>query len=267
MKQNIVMYSGGVGSYEAARRAVIKYGVNSVKLLFADTLMEDPDLYIFLDQTSALLNLRVIRLVDGRNPWQLFRELKLVGTSQRDMCSRILKREICDRWLDDNCDPNNTRIILGLESNEEQRIVGASRRFAENGWETYFPLNVSPIFNKHKTLLKLSKQNVKIPRLYTKGFSHNNCGGFCIKAGHGHFLRLLKELPDVFARHEIEEEITMKYIGPKSQSVLKDRKNGITKSLTLKNFRKSAEQQHNLTRDFQDVGNQGCGCFSPVEDN
>lgn len=48
------MFSGGVGSFAAADRVVRRYG-RAVTLLFADTLIEDADLYRFLIEASALL--------------------------------------------------------------------------------------------------------------------------------------------------------------------------------------------------------------------
>lgn len=51
----VVMFSGGAASYEAGRRTIERVGRANVVLLFSDTLIEDPDLYRFLDQTTELL--------------------------------------------------------------------------------------------------------------------------------------------------------------------------------------------------------------------
>lgn len=49
--KHVVMYSGGIGSYFAAKRVVQKENPNEVILLFTDTLMEDEDLYRFISES------------------------------------------------------------------------------------------------------------------------------------------------------------------------------------------------------------------------
>src|SRR5690348_12113868 len=52
--RHVVMFSGGVGSFAAADRVVRQHG-RDVTLLFADTLIEDADLYRFLVEGAAFL--------------------------------------------------------------------------------------------------------------------------------------------------------------------------------------------------------------------
>ena len=112
MKQAIASFSGGLSSWLAAKRAKVKYG--NVTLLFADTLIEDPDLYRFTDEAAANIGEPIVRLVEGRTPWEVFRDVKYIGNSRIDPCSRILKREQLDRWHALNCDPADTVIITEL---------------------------------------------------------------------------------------------------------------------------------------------------------
>lgn len=53
--RHLVMYSGGVASWDAARLAIENYGSENVDLLFTDTLHEDKDLYRFLVEGAAAL--------------------------------------------------------------------------------------------------------------------------------------------------------------------------------------------------------------------
>ena len=55
----IVMYGGGLTSYEAARRAIDRYGHDTVEIWFADTRMEDEDLYRFNLDVERLLNHKI----------------------------------------------------------------------------------------------------------------------------------------------------------------------------------------------------------------
>lgn len=50
------MYSGGIGSWAAAKRVAEEYGTENLTLLFTDTLVEDRDLYRFLIETAAEIN-------------------------------------------------------------------------------------------------------------------------------------------------------------------------------------------------------------------
>lgn len=66
----VVQLSGGVGSWAAAGRAIERYGRDNVLGLFADTKIEDPDLYRFLDDAERDLGITVVRIAEGRDPWQ-----------------------------------------------------------------------------------------------------------------------------------------------------------------------------------------------------
>ncbi len=55
----VVMFSGGVGSWLAARRVADAHGTDGLVLLFADTLMEDEDLHRFLDDAARNIGVPV----------------------------------------------------------------------------------------------------------------------------------------------------------------------------------------------------------------
>lgn len=87
----VVQFSGGVGSWAAARRLIQLGDYEAVTLLFADTLIEDEDLYRFLD--DAVTDLRALgaerdvsvgyhRIADGRTPWEVFRDRRFIGNTR-----------------------------------------------------------------------------------------------------------------------------------------------------------------------------------------
>ena len=45
MTLHVVQYSGGIGGWAAAQRVATTHGTHDLVLLFADVLVEDPDLY------------------------------------------------------------------------------------------------------------------------------------------------------------------------------------------------------------------------------
>lgn len=255
--KHIVMFSGGIGSWAAAKRVVAKHGAADVTLLFTDTRMEDKDLYRFLDEAAANVGAPLVRIAEGRNPWHVFFDERFLGNSLRDPCSKILKRQMADRWLQNNCDPTNTVVHVGIDWSEEHRYTGLRDRRAVDGWRYEAPMCESPYLSKTDMQGWLKQEGIEIPKLYRLGFSHNNCGGFCIKAGQGHFANLLRTMPDVYARHEGMEQAIRAYLD-KPVTVLTDRSgDGKKKPLTLRDFRIKIEAGQQI--DALEIG--GCGCF------
>lgn len=60
--KHIVSFSGGMGSFAEAKSCVDKFGKENVILVFADTLMEDEDLYRFKDECVAFLGCELVTL-------------------------------------------------------------------------------------------------------------------------------------------------------------------------------------------------------------
>jgi len=260
---HLVMFSGGIASWGAARRCVEKYGHENVTLLFSDTKIEDEDLYRFLHQTADMLKAPLVILADGRTPWEVFKDVRFMGNSRVDPCSRILKREITRKWLEDAYGPEEVTVHLGMDWTEMHRMDRARPH-----WEPYTidaPLLWKPMIGKPQLISDLAELNIELPKLYKLGFQHNNCGGFCIKAGHANFKHLLETMPERYAEHEREEESLREYLDS-DVAVLRDRTGGESKPLTLRNFRLRLEdknaQQPMLFDEF-DWG--GCGCFTDGE--
>jgi len=130
--RHVVMYSGGIGSWAAAKRIVQQAGKENMVLLWADTRIEDEDLYRFLDETIQELGIKLIRLADGRTPWQVFRDERYIGNSRVDPCSKILKRNLCFRWLEQHCKPEETIVYLGIDWTEIHRFERAKPYFTGN---------------------------------------------------------------------------------------------------------------------------------------
>lgn len=255
--KHVVFYSGGIASYIAAKRLVAKYGVSDVVLLFTDTKYEHEDLYRFLDETEASLGCTLVRIADGRTPWEVFRDVKFLGNSQVDPCSRILKRDISKKWVKENFpDPTACILYLGLNHDEAHRLV-RSKRF----WSPYqveSPL-MEERMSKADMLAECRSDKIAPPELYELGFSHNNCGGFCIKAGHAHFKHLLRVLPEKYAECEAEEAKLRDQLG--DVSVLRDRRGGTSKPLTLTELKNRDRKDC----DYLDWG--GCGCFGDIPED
>jgi hypothetical protein len=253
-----VMLSGGLSSWCTAKRVIEKHGPADVRLIFADTLMEDEDLYRFLDESIPKLGAPLVRLCDGRTPWEVFHDVRFLGNSRIDPCSRILKRDLIRKWLDKHCSPGDTTVYLGFDWTEPHRMERAKKYWEP--WTAEAPLMDPPYLDPPAMQEMCRADGMDPPRLYAMGFPHNNCGGFCVKAGHAQFKKLLKEFPCRYAYHEREEEIMRQYLG-KDVAILKDRRGGMHKPLTLKALRERLQANEN-DLDPHDWG--GCNCFDTI---
>lgn len=247
------MFSGGAGSWMAARRTVAAHGAANVALLFADTKTEDHDLYRFLDQAAADVGAPLVRIADGRDIWQVFRDRRMLGNSRIAPCSSELKQKPARRWMEANA-PGAT-VVLGIDWTEEHRLAGARAGWAPFAVEA--PMCDAPYMTRRQVLAELDAAGIERPRLYRMGFQHNNCGGGCVRAGAAHFAHLYRTMPDVYAAWEAGENGVSEYLGA-SVSILRDRSGGDTSPLKLAELRARLDRQPSL---FAGDDWGGCGCF------
>ncbi|MFJ9902011.1 hypothetical protein ACIRVK_03715 [Streptomyces sp. NPDC101152] len=255
---HVVMWSGGITSWATARHVVAQHGTAHTVLLFADTLIEDEDLYTFNEQASAQLGVPITRVVDGRDPWQVFEDKRWLGNTQLAHCALELKLKMCRDWLAANPQLTftNTVLYIGLDWSEPDRIPG--NRASWKPWRAEYPLTEPPYRDKDQLRAEARAAGLIDPRLYRLGFAHNNCGGMCIKGGQAQWVRLLKVFPERYARAEAAEEKMRRLLG-KDVSILRDRRGGTTKPLTLAALRRRIEEQPEQLDLFDDGG---CGCFT-----
>lgn len=253
--KQIVSFSGGAASFAVAHLAVEKYGAQNVVLVFCDTLIEDPDLYRFIDQGSAALGCEMIVLRDGRDPWQVFKDHRYQGNTRTAHCTVDLKGRTFAKWLTANYTPDECVIHFGFDWTEQHRLTTAMKNWAP--YECAALLCQPPYLSRDQVFQIIDDYDLEIPRLYSMGFLHNNCGGFCVKAGQAHFERLLRTLPDVYARHEAAQQNLMEEV-PTVRPFLRITKNKVLHYLTLKEFREHVQRGGG----FDAFDNGGCGCFS-----
>jgi 3'-phosphoadenosine 5'-phosphosulfate sulfotransferase (PAPS reductase)/FAD synthetase len=60
--RHVVMFSGGIGSWAAAKRVAERHGTSTLTLLFTDTLIEDADLYRFLVDAAENVGAKLARI-------------------------------------------------------------------------------------------------------------------------------------------------------------------------------------------------------------
>jgi hypothetical protein len=252
-----VQFSGGAASYVAAKLILEEFGHDGVALIFADTLIEDEDLYRFLSDAEQRLQHPVIRISEGRDPWEVFFAERMMGNSRVDPCSKILKRKLLDKWRAANCALDCT-LVIGYDATEDFRLRRLKARMAP--MKVRAPLLEQGIW-KEQVYAIVEADGLRLPRLYGMGFAHNNCGGFCVKAGQASFALLLENLPERYAQHEAKEDAFRAFIG-RDVSIMRDRRGGVSKPLTMREFRERHERQPMLV-DRSDIG--GCTCMEDPE--
>lgn len=258
------MFSSGAGSWAAARRVADTHGTTNLFLLFSDVkgnnddehTGEDADNYRFLREAAADIGGTLVWLNEGRDIWQVFHDKRFLGNQRQANCSHLLKQKPARMWLNANCDPSNTTIHVGIDWTEEHRMAAIKRNYAP--FTVSAPLCERPYVDRDQVLADLRSRDIEPPRLYRMGFAHANCGGFCVRAGHGHFLTLLTEMPERYAYHERKEQELREYLN-KDVAILRDRTGGTVTPLTLRAFRERAQATPEQI-DKCDVG--GCGCFT-----
>ncbi len=102
----VVSYSGGLGSFCAAHRLLQTASKDDhITLLFCDTLIEEEDLYRFVDHGAKALGLELVKIADGRTPWEVFKDKKYQGNTRTAHCSQRLKTDVVRKWMSENCLP------------------------------------------------------------------------------------------------------------------------------------------------------------------
>ena len=259
------MLSGGAGSWGACRRWIDQYGADGLILLFTDVggdgtnphVGEDPDTLRFLEDAAADLGAPLVKLRDGRDIWDVFREKRWLGNTQLAHCSWELKTGPARAWIEQNA-PGLQRIIVGIDKTEDHRAAEISAKYAP--YEVVFPLMERPYWWKPQLVDMLRERGITPPRMYRLGFAHANCRG-CVKAGQGHWLRLLRVFPEEFAYAEAQEEKLRAELG--DVAILRDRTGGETVPLTLREFRHRADDDHGQDGLFgiDQFEEGGCACF------
>lgn len=260
----VVMFSGGLASWMTARRAVERHGAGNVVLLFSDVkgdatsphLGEDEDTYRFLDEAAQDVGADLVTVSDGRDVWRVFRDERFLGNSRLASCSKLLKQRPAREWLEANADPDVTTVYVGIGWDETHRLSAIVRNYLPFRAEA--PLTEPPYLDRADLLAACVEAGLEPPRLYRAGFAHNNCGGFCVRAGQAQFELLLREHPDRYRFHEAQEEALREHLD-KDVAILSETVRGTPVPLTLSRFRERLEAQPDLFDPF-DVG--GCGCFT-----
>jgi hypothetical protein len=229
----VVLLSGGKGSFASA--FLLKYlGYENVLLYFNDTKSEDPDSYRFIAETRDKLAWPLVSDSDGRDIFQVFKDRRFMGNSRIDPCSEVLKRNRSAAFRK-RFKPNDVRFFIGVGVWEKDRLDRAAPF-----WEPYRISSVlvdEEIYDEQKLIAEITaRENIALPSMYGHGFTHNNCGGFCVKAGLAHYAQLYKTCPERYLAFERREAEVYAQV-PTARPFLRKTLNKKTTYITLREYR------------------------------
>jgi hypothetical protein len=241
----VVSISGGMQSALCADKVVERYGAASVRLWFADTLVEDPDLYRFLDDLERRWGATIHREADGRTPLQVAEDEHIIPNQKIAPCTHRLK---IDRFMAHlQACPKPATVYLGMAFWEQHRMDAPRKRYeAVDGVTVDYPSLWKPV-DYTPPAETIRSWGIDPPRAYAEGFTHNNCGGACVKQGKGDWLRLLRWKPALF-RHYEDWEAGMRAKGPPfdGYAFCRDETGGTVRPVTLRELRETSEASPQL---------------------
>lgn len=144
--KHIISISGGTGSYFTLKRVLEKENKADVIAVFCDTLAEDGDLYRFLLDIEKKLDIQIVRLCEGKTPFELAWEENFLYNSRVANCSKKLKSRPFKKWLKEHYKPDECILYLGIDWTESHRKDAIERNYKP--YTVKFPMCDKPLIDK-----------------------------------------------------------------------------------------------------------------------
>lgn len=264
-KRHVVSIGGGITSTVELPIEVVRcYGADNVDFIIACVKDEHPDVWRMVHWLEKETGINVRRvawqpdkheqangkmrhyLVDAPQEswlgiWDVFEKKRMMGSSMFDPCSLHLKRNTLRDYIKDHY-PDGCVMHVGITYDERHRLKAITRN-----WMRHNVIVKALLVQKTRHMQQASKQIRAqdtlgfVPELYAVGFDHNNCSGFCVKAGKAHMARLLWFYPDLYKYHEDKEQDFRRTVG--DYTIMKESQGGRVKPITLKELRERLQDK------------------------
>lgn len=238
---HVVSFSSGLSSALTSIRVLEKHP--SAMLVFMDTLFEDEDNYRFMVDFENHFCVKIIRLIEGRNPYEVSRAEHVIPNNSLAPCTFRLKIDIFKKYL--KTLTGESTIYIGYDFSEIHRCESTTKNYESEGYKVDYPLLWKPIETRRYTDVIRSDYGIEPPRMYKLGYTHANCGGRCVKQGQGDWIRTLINFPRRFAEIEKWENEMRENEVNKNYAILKSQTTTGRTPLTLKELRERYEREHN----------------------
>ena len=226
---HIVSFSSGLSSALTSIRVLYKYP--DAILVFMDTLFEDDDNYRFMSDFENKFGVKILKLCDGRNPYEVSRAQHVIPNSLVAPCTRRLKIEIFQKYLKSLT--GESTVYIGYDFSEIHRCDATTKNYESLGYKVDYPLLWKPYETRRYSDVIRNDYGIEPPRMYKLGYTHANCGGRCVKQGQGDWIRTLINFPNRFAEIEQWENDMRKNEVNSSYAILKSQTIEGKKPLTL----------------------------------
>lgn len=257
---HLVNVSGGMASAVALFRVIERYGISVCKARFADTNYEDADVYRFINVVECVSGVKIERLNQGKNIWDVFFDRMMMTDPVSGGCvaSYHLKK-LPLREHSATIDGPLT-IHVGFGPDEDDRITKIQKN---NPCVLFdFPLTWTPRMWRCDLADNLRARGIEPPSTYALGYPHANCRNRCILAGIKQMTGVLKDDRAGYLESEEKEQLFLARLrerGRKEITILKDRRGGVVQNLSLRQLREELESGK---RDFDDSFRQSaCACM------
>jgi len=231
----VALFSGGESSLAAILVWQYLFPGARVAAVFHDTRVEDEDLYRFVSEVvgelSAVSGFEFFDVSDGGDVWDVQVRRGYLANTRVDVCSQELKRSIGREWIRQK--HHSRKVVIGLDWKEIHRYERAVKSWPEGVLQA--PLIEHGALGARLLSEFYSATAIARPRLYDMGFPHNNCGGFCVKAGLAQFKLLLEKFPERYLWHEERQEGAFAAVG--RYPFLRKSVDGVVHYISLREYR------------------------------
>lgn len=240
-KHHVVSIGGGITStWLLVDRVIAKYGRENMTAVICAVGNEHPDVWRLIEAVERKYGIQIVRLGKPYDIWDVFFNEGMMGSSLVDPCSRVLKRERMAEYMAANHPPENTVLHVGITADEIDRMLAIRSNWKKRGYTVEALLADEPALTRERVIEMCQFEFGFVPTLYRLGMKHNNCGGFCVKAGKGQLARLLWHDRATYLEHE-RMELLHQRIFEHQSTIMRDVQtvNGVrtTTPLTLRDFR------------------------------
>jgi len=246
-------FSTGIVSALMCERMIKRYGKENCLFVFMDTLIEDPDNYRYMADVEKYLGVEVVKLTEGRTPYQVFTDEHVIPSARFAPCTLRLKLKMFRAYIATL--PKPLTVHIGYDVFELERCEPTRKNYEKLGYSVDFPMLWKPYEYRDYSVVMREEWGIEPPEMYRLGYTHANCGGRCVKQGQGDWLRTLINHTDRFAEVEAwENQMRQKQKdnNKRQYAIAKSRKGGTMRPLPLSELRARYEANPNQRLDLLD---------------
>lgn len=203
MSRFVCQFSCGAASAVATKLALAWFGPTyNVQIVNAFIKQEHEDNRRFLADCEKWFARTITVLQDEKYDADIinvFNRTRFMKGQRGAPCTRILKRELLDKWSQ----PGDC-LVFGFTIEEEDRFEDFQERFPNR--PAVAPL-IKAGLSKEDCKAMLQRADIELPMMYRMGYDNANCKG-CVKGGEGYFRAIREDFPIEFeALCKVQDEL------------------------------------------------------------